>query len=155
MLRVGFSEGTGTSNESPEKVAVSLRGPGAGGRSGRATLHITPPFAGQMLITVENSRVLAVQTAHIPAEGADVTVHADAGWGVGAYVMASVYRPSAQAIRPRAGARGGPGLREAGRDSARTIGVAMACTRRAAAAHPFGPAGDRVGCRLHTAQRCG
>ncbi len=122
ILHVGSSEGG--SEASPEKVAVSLRGPApAPGQD--ATLHIKPPFAGQMLITVENSRVLAVQTAAIPAEGADVTVHADAGWGVGAYVMASVYRPSAQASG-HAPVRA-VGLAYVKLDaSARTIGVALA-----------------------------
>ncbi len=121
-LHVGFSGGDGT-EPSPEKVAVSLRGPApAAGQD--AILHIKPPFAGQMLITVENSRVLAVQTASIPAEGADITVHADAGWGVGAYVMASVYRPAAQ-ISGHAPVRA-MGLAYVKLDAgARTIGVAM------------------------------
>ena len=122
VLHVGSDSGSG-SEASPEKVAVSLRGPApAPGQD--ATLHIKPPFAGQMLITVENSRVLAVQTASIPAEGADVTVHADAGWGVGAYVMASVYRPSAKAAG-HAPVRA-VGLAYVKLDaSARTIGVAL------------------------------
>jgi uncharacterized protein YfaS (alpha-2-macroglobulin family) len=123
VLHVG-SSGEAGSAESPEKVAVSLQGPApAVGQT--ATLHVKPPFAGQMLITVENSRVLAVQTASIPAEGADVTVRADAGWGVGAYVMASVYRPSGQASG-HAPVRA-VGLAYVKLDaSARTIGVAMA-----------------------------
>ncbi len=123
ILHVGFDGGTGT-EPSPERVAVSLRGPPpAAGQD--ATLHIKPPFAGQMLITVENSRVLAVQTASIPAEGADVTVHADADWGVGAYVMASVYRPSGQASG-HAPVRA-VGLAYVKLDAAaRTIGVALA-----------------------------
>ncbi len=123
ILHVGFSGGAGAA-ESPEKVAVSLVGQApAPGQT--ATVHIKPPFAGQMLITVENSRVLAVQTASISAEGADVTVHADAGWGVGAYVMASVYRPSGQ-VSGHAPVRA-VGLAYVKLDaSSRTIGVAMA-----------------------------
>ena len=123
VLHVGDA-GSAGSEASPEKVAVSLRGPApAPGQD--ATLHIKPPFAGQLLITVENSRVLAVQTATIPAEGADVTVHADAGWGVGAYVMASVYRPAAEAAG-HAPVRA-VGLAYVKLDvSARTIGVALA-----------------------------
>ena len=50
-----------------------------------------------MLISVENASVLAVQTAAIPASGADITVKANQDWGVGAYVMASVYRPAKDA----------------------------------------------------------
>ncbi len=122
ILHVGSAAGAG-SEASPEKVAVSLRGP-APAPGGDAVLHIKPPFAGEMLITVENSRVLAVQTAAIPAEGADVTVHTDAGWGVGAYVMASVYRPAAAAAG-HAPVRA-VGLAYVKLDaSARTIGVAL------------------------------
>jgi uncharacterized protein YfaS (alpha-2-macroglobulin family) len=97
ILHAGFS-GNGTNDTpSPEKVAVSLQG--VAPRPGDAvTLHVKPPFAGKMLVTVENSRVLAVQTADVPAEGADITVKADASWGVGAYIMASVYRPSTQVM---------------------------------------------------------
>jgi uncharacterized protein YfaS (alpha-2-macroglobulin family) len=95
ILHAGFSPAPEAA-ESPEKVSVTLAGP-APLPGGTARLHIKPPFAGEMLLTVENSRVLAVQTAAIPAAGADVTVRASADWGVGAYVMASVYRPSGSA----------------------------------------------------------
>ncbi len=92
ILHAGYSASPEAA-ESPEKVSVTLVGksplPG-----GVATVHVKPPFAGEMLLTVENSRVLAVQSASIPEGGADVTVKAGADWGVGAYVMASVYRPS-------------------------------------------------------------
>ena len=95
ILHAGFSPAPEAA-ESPEKVSVTLAGPPPL-PGGDAKLHIKPPFAGEMLVTVENSRVLAVQTAPIPESGADITVRAGADWGVGAYVMASVYRPSHQA----------------------------------------------------------
>ncbi len=82
--------------DSPEKVAVSLIGPPPRA-GGQAHLHVQAPFAGQMLLTVENSRVLAVHSVSVPASGADITVDATADWGVGAYVMASVYRPAGEA----------------------------------------------------------
>jgi uncharacterized protein YfaS (alpha-2-macroglobulin family) len=82
--------------DSPEKVSVSLVGPPPRA-GGTARLHIKPPFGGQVLVTVENDRVLAAQTAAISADGADVSVTASADWGVGAYVMASVYRPAGAA----------------------------------------------------------
>ena len=82
--------------DSPEKVAVSLVGP-APRAGGTARLHIKPPFGGQVLVTVENNRVLAAQTSAISADGADVDVVATSDWGVGAYVMASVYRPAGAA----------------------------------------------------------
>ena len=141
ILHVGFDGGTG-SEPSPERVAVSLRGPApAAGQD--ATLHIKPPFAGQMLITVENSRTLAVQTASIPADGADVTVHATADWGVGAYVMASVYRPSGQASG-HAPVRA-VGLAYVKLDAgARTIGVSLATPAVLRPRTPSGPARHRL-----------
>jgi uncharacterized protein YfaS (alpha-2-macroglobulin family) len=96
ILHAGFAGSDADEAQSPEKVSVSLQGPAP--RPGELVkLHVKPPFAGKLLVTVENSRVLAVQTADIPADGADITVKADASWGVGAYVMASVYRPSTEA----------------------------------------------------------
>ncbi len=109
--------------DSPERVAVSLVGPPPHA-GGDAHLHIRAPFAGQMLVTVENSRVLAVQTATIGEGGADITVHATQDWGAGAYVMASVYRPAGEA-RGHAPVRA-IGLAYVGLDATdRTIGVAL------------------------------
>jgi len=83
-------------NETPEMVRVSLEGKAPKvGES--AHVRIKPPFAGEMLLTVQSDRVLAVQTASIPAEGAIVDIKATDDWGPGAYVMASVYRPVTQA----------------------------------------------------------
>ena len=110
--------------ESPEKVAVSLVGPPPRA-GGVARLHIKPPFGGQVLVTVENNRVLAAQTAPISADGADVDVKATSDWGVGAYVMASVYRPAGEAAG-HAPVRA-VGLAYVKLDvSDRTIGVALA-----------------------------
>jgi uncharacterized protein YfaS (alpha-2-macroglobulin family) len=121
ILHAGF--GAQADDQSPEKVAVTLAGqPPRAGQT--ATLHIKPPFAGQLLVTVENSRVLAVQSASIPAEGADITVPASEDWGVGAYVMASVYRPATE-VAGHAPVRA-VGLAYVKLDaSARTLGVAL------------------------------
>jgi uncharacterized protein YfaS (alpha-2-macroglobulin family) len=122
-LHAGYSEAS-DSVASPEKVGVTLISP-APKAGGEAKLHISPPFAGEMLISVENDRVLAVQTAAIPAGGADITVKASADWGVGAYVMASVYRPS-KAAAGHAPVRA-VGLAYVKMDvTDRTIGVALA-----------------------------
>ncbi len=96
VLHSGYSPDADQA-ESPEKVAVSLVGPPPR-TGGIARLHIKPPFGGQVLVTVENDRVLEAQTAAISADGADVSVTATADWGVGAYVMASVYRPAGAAV---------------------------------------------------------
>ncbi|HTZ71920.1 MAG TPA: alpha-2-macroglobulin [Acetobacteraceae bacterium] len=78
--------------DTPERATVTLIGkPPREGET--AHLKITPPFAGEALITVENNRVLGVRTATIPAAGATIDVAATADWGPGAYVMATIYRP--------------------------------------------------------------
>jgi uncharacterized protein YfaS (alpha-2-macroglobulin family) len=124
ILHAGF--GAQADDESPEKVAVTLAGPPPRA-GGVAKLHVKPPFAGQMLVTVENSRVLAVRTAAIPAEGADITVPASQDWGVGAYVMASVYRPATE-VAGHAPVRA-VGLAYVKLDkSAQTLGVALSAT---------------------------
>jgi uncharacterized protein YfaS (alpha-2-macroglobulin family) len=87
---------TATDNPAPEKVALSIDGapvrPGA-----TAHVRIKPPFAGEVLLTIANSRVFQARTFSIPAEGKTVDIEGSADWGPGAYVIASLYRPQASA----------------------------------------------------------
>jgi uncharacterized protein YfaS (alpha-2-macroglobulin family) len=87
---------SGDENPAPEKVALSIEGapvkPGA-----TAHLKIKPPFAGEMLVTIANSRVFKTTSFSIPAEGKTVDIEGSADWGPGAYVIASLYRPQAAA----------------------------------------------------------
>lgn len=58
-----------------------------------ARLKITPPFAGEVLVTVATDRVWGVKTLSVPATGGSVEIPVDAAWGPGAYVVATAYRP--------------------------------------------------------------
>ncbi len=58
-----------------------------------ATVRITPPFAGEALVTVATDRLHHTHLVSVPAEGIDVSVPVAADWGPGAYVVASVVRP--------------------------------------------------------------
>ncbi len=58
-----------------------------------AKLRLTPPFAGEVLLTVATDRLFDTRTFSLPAGGATVEVPIDAAWGAGAYVTATLYRP--------------------------------------------------------------
>ena len=58
-----------------------------------AHIHIQPPFAGEVLLTVATDRLHLTRTLAVPAGGSTVDVPVDADWGPGAYVTATVYRP--------------------------------------------------------------
>ncbi len=92
---VRFSVGwqvSAVASDSPDKLDLAADRPAY--RPGEtARLRITPPFAGEALVTVATDRVLATTTLAVPAEGATVALPVTADWGVGAYVTATVYRP--------------------------------------------------------------
>ena len=58
-----------------------------------AHIHIQPPFAGEVLLTVATDRLHLTRALSVPAGGATVDVPVSADWGPGAYVTATVYRP--------------------------------------------------------------
>jgi len=87
---------SGNDNPAPEKVSLALDGaPVKAGDT--AHLRIKPPFAGEMLLTVANSRVFETRTLSVPADGKTIDIKASADWGPGAYVIASLYRPQSAA----------------------------------------------------------
>ncbi len=57
-----------------------------------AKLKITPRFAGEVLITIGSEKLLATQTATVPAEGTTIDIPVGADWGAGGYVTATMYR---------------------------------------------------------------
>ncbi|WP_338661999.1 alpha-2-macroglobulin [Pararoseomonas sp. SCSIO 73927] len=76
----------------PDKVDVAAdRQAYAGGSTAR--LRITPPFAGRASVAVLTDRVLSVRDVDVAAGGADVEIPVDAGWGPGAWVAVTVFRP--------------------------------------------------------------
>ncbi|MCR0984271.1 alpha-2-macroglobulin family protein [Roseomonas pecuniae] len=110
----------------PDKVDVAAdRQAYAGGSTAR--LRITPPFAGRASVAVLTDRVLSVRDVDVPAGGADVEVPVDAGWGPGAWVAVTVFRPGETPVQGGAAApRRAIGLAWVGLDpAARRMEVAI------------------------------
>ncbi|KQT54267.1 hypothetical protein ASG43_01190 [Aureimonas sp. Leaf454] len=80
------------SMETPDILKVSLDKP-LYAIGDTAVAHIEPRFAGKVQVLVMDERVIAMTTADIPAEGADVRLPVTRDWGPGAYVTAVLYRP--------------------------------------------------------------
>ena len=59
-----------------------------------AHLRISPRFAGEALITVGSERLIETVTATVGADGATIDLPVTEDWGAGAYVTATLYRPS-------------------------------------------------------------
>jgi len=76
----------------PDKLEVIADKP-AYAPGDTARLKITPPFAGEVLLTVATDRLFDVRTLSVPAGGTTVEVKVDPAWGPGAYVTATAYRP--------------------------------------------------------------
>ncbi len=81
----------GTSADVPDKLQVTLKKPRY--RVGEtAKIHIRPPFAGELLLTVSGSKVYEVRNLSVPAEGMVVELPVKAEWDAGAYVTATLFR---------------------------------------------------------------
>ncbi len=81
--------------DSPDRMQVVLDQEGY--RPGdTAQIRLTAPFAGEVLLTVANDRVLDSEALSIPADGATLSLDVEEEWGPGVYVMATAYRPLAQ-----------------------------------------------------------
>lgn len=65
-----------------------------------AHLHIKPPFDAEVLLAVANERVLETHSVSVPAAGATVAIPFGDNWGVGAYVLATAFRPDSAARGP-------------------------------------------------------
>ncbi|PZR14637.1 MAG: hypothetical protein DI532_09030 [Azospirillum brasilense] len=80
------------SAEVPDKVDVSADRP-AYAAGDRARIRVSPPFAGRASVAVLTDRLVSVREAEIPEGGAELEVPVEAGWGAGAYVAVTVFRP--------------------------------------------------------------
>jgi uncharacterized protein YfaS (alpha-2-macroglobulin family) len=89
------------SAEVPDKVDVSAdRQSYAPGTAAR--IRINPPFAGRASLAVLTNRLVSLRDIEVPAGGTEVEVPVEAGWGPGAYVTVTVFRPgSAGEGQPR------------------------------------------------------
>ena len=79
--------------DTPDKAEVTSDKPAyADGET--AHIHVKPPYAGELLLTVmATDRVAMTRTLAIPAEGATLDLPVSRDWGPGAYVTATVFRP--------------------------------------------------------------
>jgi uncharacterized protein YfaS (alpha-2-macroglobulin family) len=59
-----------------------------------ARIHIQPPFAGEVLLTVSGARLYAAKSFAISKEGKTVELAVERDWDAGAYVTATVFRPA-------------------------------------------------------------
>lgn len=92
---VRFSSGwvmSSGSGDTPDTLEIIADKP-AYGPGETARLKITPPFAGEVLVTIATDRVWGVKTLSVPATGGSIDIPVDAAWGPGAYVIATAYRP--------------------------------------------------------------
>ncbi len=81
-----------TSTETPDGLEIALD-KDAYQPGDVAKLKVSPRFAGEMLVTIGAERLLKTVTATVPADGATIDIPVDAGWGAGAYVTATLFRP--------------------------------------------------------------
>lgn len=119
---------SGASSDVPDKLQLSLdKDKYRVGETAR--VHIKPPFAGEMLLTVAGSKVYETRNITVPAEGLVVELPVLEEWDAGAYVTASLYR-AAETGKSHQPARA-IGLAWLGRDyKDRTLDVAIEAPER-------------------------
>ncbi|CAK0740606.1 alpha-2-macroglobulin [Gammaproteobacteria bacterium] len=89
-----FSSGwqSDATSDTPDKLEIStdkaMYSPGE-----TARVRLTPPFAGEVLLTVATDRLFDIRTFSVSESGSTVEIPVDLAWGPGAYVTATVYRP--------------------------------------------------------------
>lgn len=111
-FRAGWATAAVSATDTPDMLKIVAEKQGY--RIGEtARLHITPPFAGEAVLTVARDGLIDSRQMSIPAEGATVELPVTEGWGAGAYVTASLFRPG------KGDAKQGPG---------RAIGVVWVAT---------------------------
>ncbi len=80
-------------DETPDTLQVSLDQdtyrPGD-----TAQVHLEAPFAGEALVMVVNDRLLHAVNVAVAEDGTTVDIPVGEGWGVGAYILATAFRPA-------------------------------------------------------------
>ena len=85
-------------------------------------VHVNAPFDGEVLLAVANERIIETRSLFVSAEGSTVEFPFTSEWGVGAYVLATAFRPDAQTRGPGRAI----GLAWAGLDAGpRTLQIAL------------------------------
>ncbi|MFC3231180.1 alpha-2-macroglobulin [Marinibaculum pumilum] len=79
--------------DTPDALELSLAPRDAG--TGPVEAFVKAPFAGVVEVMVVNDGLRYRRTLPLPASGAHVSIPVQADWGVGAYLLATAYRPEA------------------------------------------------------------
>ncbi|MBX6322619.1 MAG: alpha-2-macroglobulin family protein, partial [Rhodospirillaceae bacterium] len=58
-----------------------------------AHVQLKPPFAGPMLVAIATDSIIETREIDATADGVTIDVPVDGGWGAGAYVLATAFRP--------------------------------------------------------------
>lgn len=90
-FRAGWQLGPQVS-DTPDKLEVVADKP-AYAPGDTAKIHIQPPFAAEVLVTVASDRIHLHRLASVPADGGTIEIPVGSDWGPGAYVTATAYRP--------------------------------------------------------------
>lgn len=78
----------------PDELELSLKDKTT--RSGeKITAFIKAPFAGKLTVMVMNDQLRHSKEYDLPKEGRQIDIKVDNGWGPGAYLMATAFRPDA------------------------------------------------------------
>ncbi|BCH23999.1 alpha-2-macroglobulin family protein [Mesorhizobium sp. L-8-3] len=124
-----------SSTETPDGLEIALDKP-VYAAGDVAKLQVSPRFAGELLVTVGSEKLLATVSASIPEGGATIDIPVGDGWGAGAYVTATLYRPG-EAIETRMPARA-IGVKWLKVDpGARKLGVAVATVEKTEPRRPL------------------
>jgi uncharacterized protein YfaS (alpha-2-macroglobulin family) len=76
----------------PDKLSVKLdKDEYAPGDT--AKVHIQPPFAGIVHLTIASDRILESRNVEVSAVGKTIDIEVKRDWGAGVYVLATAYRP--------------------------------------------------------------
>lgn len=87
--------------DSPDALELVLD-PDPDGSAREAAAFVKAPFAGVLEIMVVNDRLRYRRTLDLPESGVHVAIPVQKDWGVGAYVLATAYRPLAEEARAQA-----------------------------------------------------
>ena len=105
-IRAGWRAATGETDV-PDALEVTLAEPDL--RAGQTLeAFVKAPFAGRALVTILRDEVLHSLEVDLPAEGRQIALPVEAGWGPGAYLAVTAYRPrraAAEGEAPAAPAR--------------------------------------------------
>ena len=105
-IRAGWRAATGE-RDVPDALEVTLAEPDL--RAGQTLeAFVKAPFAGRALVTILRDEVLHSLEVDLPAEGRQIALPVEAGWGPGAYLAVTAYRPrraAAEGEAPAAPAR--------------------------------------------------